>query len=173
MRRRSYLRLATASVVGLAGCTAIAGPEPDDPDGTPTGACPELLGGDRTVCPHRDAGPLTVDRRGGTISSDRWSLAVAVTNRSESGYRFAPDDWTIFRRIDDRWATAVPDTGIPERHVALEPGDRYVWGLTAGGPVTADVDRRVTVDLDPGRYGLAVPFSGPDRVVVVAGFSVD
>jgi hypothetical protein len=173
MRRRSYLRLATASVVGLGGCTAIAGfdtPGTDDPS---TPDCPDRLAGTRAVCPQQDDGPLTVERTGGTVSSDRWSLAVIVTNRASTAYQFAPDGWTVFRRTDGEWAPAVPAGAVDRRRVELAPGDHYAWGLTTGGPITADVDQRVTIDLDPGRFGLVVPFRGPERVVAVAPFTVD
>lgn len=173
MRRRSYLRLGTVAAVGLAGCTAIGGFEAEGgADGTPTPDCPALLDRAVTVCPHRDGGPLTVERTGGTVSRDQWSLAVAVTNRASSPYRFDPDGWAIARPRGDGWTQVVPPTAVGQS-VELAPGDRYQWGLTTGGPLPDDVDHRVVIDLQPGEYGFVVPFRGPVQVGVVAPLTID
>lgn len=173
MRRRSYLRLATVASAGLAGCTASAlpgGGAPETP--TPRPDCPRLLDADRTVCPRRAVGPLSVDQSTGTVIGADWSFAIAVTNVSGGTYRFDPYAWSVFHQTGDGWDRLTPDaTDRPQR--VLGPGDRFSWELTTSQPPLSNADQRVFLELEPGAYAFVVPFTGPDRVAAVGPFVVD
>lgn len=169
MRRRSYLRFATASAVGLAGCTATALPGADDPASTRD--CPALLDADVTVCPGRDGGPLTVERSGETVSDDHRVFRLAVINRAEMSYRFSPFGWSVFRRTGEDWARVVTDADI-ESALELAPGERFAWQLSTVEAAPIGADQRIFLDLVSGRYAVAVPFRGPNRVAAVGPFTV-
>lgn len=172
MRRRSFLRLATVSVVGLAGCTATALPGAHETDGDlPSRDCPDLLDADLTVCPQLDGGPLTVERSRETVSSDRSSLRLSVTNRDEVPYRFNPYGWSVYRQIDGHWARVTADADTEPRR-ELAPGDRFAWQLSTAEPTLDVADQRIFLSLAPGRYAVAIPFHGPDRVAAVGPFDV-
>lgn len=171
MHRRAYLGLAAGTAVTLAGCTASALPGPDlGSDSTPSPACPAVLDVDRTACPG-DERPLAIDRSRTTVSGDRWSLVVGVTNRSGEPLGLNPYAWSVFRHDDDRWRHVAPDATI-EPWRELSPGERYAWQLTARSADHDDTDQRVFLDLTPGTYAFAVPFRGRERIGAVVTFDV-
>lgn len=170
MRRRTYLGLAAGAAGGLAGCTASALPGADLPGDDDRAGCPALLDVERTICPG-EPGPVEVQRSGGTVAGDAWSLVVAVSNGSDAPVGLNPYAWSVSRRVDDGWRQVAPDAHI-EPWQELAPGGRYAWQLTAGGDGLDDADQRVVLGLEPGRYAFAVPLRAERRLGAVATFEV-
>lgn len=158
----------------LAGCATRALSVPGDSQRTAgpiAEDCPSLHSVDRIVCPAADGGPLAVWRSQRRVAHPDWSLIVTVKNRADQPYATDPSGWSLFGWKDDGWIRLVSGTSVGPR-TEVAPGGTYRWLLAAGDVPDVVGDRRLILDLAPGRYTFTVPFVEPDRVATVAPFEV-
>jgi hypothetical protein len=176
MDRRRFLALLGAT--GLAGCNAgrsstptlTPAPLPQDPTPTPADSafadapCPTLDGA--TACAHTQPADATVQVRvfPERVSSEN-ALLVGLENRGDRPVEFTPKRWTLWARRGDVWQPAAgnSDGGLVR---TLEPGEDHEWLVLLDNQVAySRIDRSVViVDLQPGRYALALPTA--DRTYV-------
>lgn len=197
MRRRRFLELSALSATGvgsttLAGCIGASGPgaggsdtttNPDDQTTTPTTTmspdtpCPQVRDVSMHVCPGDDGGPISVDRSASEMPADGGTIAITVTNTTDSTVGLNPYAWGVHRRPDTGdWERVDDDRAYIEPWQELAPGDSLTW-VVASDEDHQGGDNEITcaLDLGPGTYGWTVELKregADERVAAAAGFVV-